>query len=143
MSNIDSLGPVWASFLSFGPTFWAEHNSPPIPSGLILPKVNGLLVETPFVEYLDWRRNLDPSRFDYYHPIVGPELSQLPGAQNITPPPSGGTPGSSTGGGGSPTPPSTHIPEPGTLLIALSLVGAASFWGCHARISVAKTVNQG
>jgi hypothetical protein len=41
-----------------------------------------VLLDTPFVQYLIWRRNLDPMRFDFYHPRVGPLLA----AQTMTPP---------------------------------------------------------
>ena len=123
VNNIDSLGPAWAQFLAGGIPLWSVEPSPPIPEGLILPKENGVLVPTPFVEYLAWRRSLDPARFDQYHPIVGPELGQLP--QTITPPP-GGT---STGGGVPPL----NTPEPGSLMIAAMLIGAAVSWGRYAR----------
>lgn len=29
-----------------------------------------------FLSYLEWRRGLDPPRFDHWHPIVGPALAQ-------------------------------------------------------------------
>ncbi|HEV3122529.1 MAG TPA: hypothetical protein VGY53_11530, partial [Isosphaeraceae bacterium] len=47
-----------------------------IPSGIHLHLVNGLLPDTPLVEYLRWRRSLNPARFDFYHPNVGPMLAQ-------------------------------------------------------------------
>jgi hypothetical protein len=125
VNDITSLGPAWAQFLAGGIPLWSIEPSPPIPSGLILPKENGILVPTAFVEYLAWRRSLDPARFDQFHPVVGSELGQLP--QTITPPP-GGT----SGGGGTP-PPST--PEPGSLLIAAVLIGGAVGWGRYARHS--------
>jgi hypothetical protein len=126
VNNISSLGPAWAQFLAGGIPLWSVEPSPPIPSGLILPKENGFLVPTPFVEYLAWRRSLDPTRFDAYHPMVGTELGQLP--QTITPPPPGGT----SGGGGTPPP---TVPEPGSFLIAAVLIGAALGCGRYARHS--------
>jgi hypothetical protein len=138
VTDIDSLGPVWAQFLSFGPTFWAHHHAPPIPSGLILPTQNGLLVETPFVEYLSWRRSLAPARFDYYHPIIGPELGLLKpptptstSTSTSTPTPSGTT----RGGGGKPVNPvlQSTVPEPGSILIAVVMVGSAFGWGLRKR----------
>ena len=71
------------------------------------------------------RRSLAPARFDYYHPIVGPELGLL------KPP----TPGGTTGGGG-PTVnplPETVVPEPSTILIAAVMVGSAFGWGLRTR----------
>ncbi|HEU5116692.1 MAG TPA: PEP-CTERM sorting domain-containing protein [Isosphaeraceae bacterium] len=83
---------------------------------------NGLLPNTPLYNYLMYRRSLNPSRFDYYHPVLGPILGEnqqiqtqtnptpLPG--EFIPPPTGGGGQGDTGndGGGdggtpSPTPP--------------------------------------
>jgi hypothetical protein len=128
VNDITSLGPAWAQFLAGGIPLWSVEPSPPIPTGLVLPKENGILVPTAFVEYLAWRRSLDPTRFDQFHPAVGAELGQLP--QTITPPPGG------TGGGGGTPPPST--PEPGSLLIAAVLIGSAVGWGRYARHTSAR-----
>lgn len=88
---------------------------------------NGLLPNTPLYNYLTYRRGLNPARFDYYHPVLGPILAEnqqvktttnptpLPG--QILPPPisSGGTGGNTGGGGGgtpSPQPPEGNLPGP-------------------------------
>ncbi len=85
---------------------------------------NGLLPNTPLYNYLEYRRNLNPARFDYYHPVLGPILAEnqqiqtqtnptpLPG--QIIPPPPGQGDGGNGGGGGtpSPTPPGGVIPTP-------------------------------
>jgi hypothetical protein len=129
VTNIDSLGPAWARFLSFGPEFWENHAPPPFPSGLILPTQNGLLVETPFVEYLLWRRNLDPARFDHYHPIRGPQLELLTPAVTsaiLTPPTILTPPVTSPAIVPSVLP---QVPEPSTLMIAAALMGSAFGWG--------------
>src|SRR5262249_50627198 len=39
------------------------------------PPLNGILPNTPFVNYLLWRRSLNPARFDFYHPRLGPLLA--------------------------------------------------------------------
>jgi hypothetical protein len=122
-----SLGPRWARFLAGGPALWSVVRSPKIPSGLVLAMQNGELVETPFVEYLLWRRSLNPARFDHYHPFVGPELGMLipPPTTPVTPP--GGT----TSGGPPPVNPQPEngVPEPtGLFAFATLAAWAAVIW---------------
>ena len=129
-----SLGPAWARFLAGGTALWASHRAPRFPSGLVLPTSDGRLVDTPFVDYLLWRRALDPSRFDFYHPNVGPELAEL-----LTPPRI--TPHVSTAVSKKPHkvhpalvhPAPQSLPEPGTFVIALVL--ACAGLSCRGRIS--------
>ena len=121
-----SLGPAWQRFLAGGAALWAVVKPPPFPSGLVLETSNGQVVETPFVTYLQWRRDLDPTRFDHYHPVVGPELAQLttpavttttnPTSQTLVPP-------SSTD-----PQPQTVVPEPDAIVVALALGSAAFGW---------------
>ena len=119
VSNAESLGPAWARFLTGGRALWEIARPPRFPSRLVLPTSLGKLVDTPFVEYLDWRRSLDPTRFDRYHPIVGPELSRF--VPTVTSVPAA----SATGGGHRPfNPTPQNLPEPGTLGIAIVLIGA-------------------
>jgi hypothetical protein len=96
---------------------------------------NGLLPNTPLYNYLEYRRSLSPSRFDYYHPVLGPILAEnqqiqthtnpTPVPGQIIPPPTGGQgDGGNNGGGGgdtggdggggtpSPGPPVGEIPVP-------------------------------
>lgn len=63
--------------------------------------LNGLLPDTPYINYLRWRRSLNPARFDYYHPTLGPILREDERVRNLPPPldpepggviPPGGTP---------------------------------------------------
>lgn len=119
-----TLGPAWGRFLSGGPALWAVARSPRIPSGSTLLSQNGRLVETPFVDYLLWRRSLNPARFDHYHPFLGPALGSL-----LPPPttPTRPTPGGRTGGGPPPVNPQPQngVPEPGSILVGLVLASAA------------------
>lgn len=120
VTDVSSLGPAWEQFLLGGPALWALESPPPFPSGLVLPTSNGQLVDTPFVNYLEWRRSLDPSRFDLNHPNIATELGQFV-------PTSTSVPGSTSSGGGTthvfnPTP--QNLPEPGTFWIAVTLIGA-------------------
>lgn len=126
--NVDSLGSAWAHFLEGGPTRWAAVQSPRFPSGLLLPTTNGQLIDTPFVDYLDWRRSLNPRRFDHYHPFIGPALGNLIPPTNLTtpiPPPSS----ISSAGEPSVNPaPQIGTPEPGSLAMSLTLIGAGILW---------------
>lgn len=54
------FGPRWQAFLAGGPALWAVEMPPPFPSHIKLATEDGQIVETPFVEYLIWRRDLDP-----------------------------------------------------------------------------------
>jgi hypothetical protein len=121
----DVLGPAWAQFLAGGPTLWADATPPSLPTGLILPYQNGALVETPFVDYLVWRRSLDPARFDQNHPKIAPALGQLI-------PPTTAVPGSTTIGTPPINPqPQNGVPEPASLPLALSLIAAGLWWRRH------------
>ena len=84
---------------------------------------NGLLPNTALYNYLQYRRSLDPARFDYYHPVLGPILGENQQVQNQTnptplpgefiPPPTGGQGDGGNGGGTpSPVPPGGVIPTP-------------------------------
>src|SRR5690242_17781632 len=55
-SPLTVFGPAWARFLAGGPALWAVEHAPRFPAHLRLATQNGLLVATPFVEYLTWRR---------------------------------------------------------------------------------------
>jgi MYXO-CTERM domain-containing protein len=118
---------TWTPFLAGGPTLWASEPAPPVPAGLVLPMQNGLLVETPFVDYLVWRRDLDPTRFDLYHQTLGPELAQLPPTTTTTTPPAaqGVTP--------PPLPSPSPVPEPSSAALALAMIGAAGWWRSRRR----------
>jgi hypothetical protein len=97
----------------------------------------GLLPNTVFVQYLEWRHSLNPVRFDQVHPNIGPMIEHdlivraalnpppivgpftLPvvGVQTLNPPPGTGP----------------VVPEPGTLTIALVMIGSAAFARRRAR----------
>ena len=122
-----ALGPAWGRFLADGPGLWSVAHAPRFPSGIHLASVSGRLVETPFVDYLLWRRSLDPARFDHFHPFVGPRLAALDSnlsaasiptiqSQSLVPPPP------------LKVSPETITPEPGSLAISVGLLGAGAWW---------------
>lgn len=66
------------SFLSLSPAAQHAFDHP-------LYATNGLLPETPIFNFLHWKRQLNPARFDYYHPLLGmllaADLSTTPTAR--------------------------------------------------------------
>ena len=85
-----TLPPAWNRFLS-APDAWPMSRTPPFsPSvrGVIWQVLNGdpsLASVNPMIDYLVWRRDLNPFRFDRYHPYLGPRLGQLL-TPSVTPP---------------------------------------------------------
>jgi MYXO-CTERM domain-containing protein len=108
-----------------------------IPSGIHLHLTNGLLPDTPLVEYLRWRRSLDPARFDHYHPNVGPMLAEdaLTRMSLLNPPPNLGQVVNPPGTPPPPVPvpplppnpPDAKVSEPSSALLGLVLAGAAGW----------------
>jgi hypothetical protein len=136
-----SLGRAWRQFLSGGPSLWAVEKPPKFPSHLVLATSNGILIQTPFVAYLEWRRSLAPVRFDFYHPRVGAELAQL------LSPTSAGAPTITTQGGGSTPPavvqPQNSVPEPGTFAATLTLFASGLWWRGRLRRTIESTERSG
>lgn len=124
-----SFPPSWNQFLA-APQLWT-YPSPPFTMMVrrsILQILNGdatTAAATPMIEYLVWRRDLNPTRFDYYHPYLGPRLSQLlapPQDVPITPlvePPITPLAPLTT------NPPS--VPEPNGLML-IGLISAVGLW---------------
>jgi hypothetical protein len=100
----------------------------------------GILPNTAHNRYLEFRRSLNPARFDLYHPTIGAllvENDRLKSAMvcptpAALPPASGtgggetapGTPSAGGGTGGGPIGPVVSVPEPAT--ITLLLVGSVA-----------------
>lgn len=94
---------------------------------------NGLLHQSSFVAYLQWRRSLAPARFDFYHPIfTSAIITDQQIRQSLVTTPTV-TPSSLNPSPGGVTPPTDNVippiatPEPSSLLIA-GLMIAAGFW---------------
>ncbi len=123
----------WASFLAGGSRLWASVHAPPITLGIRLAMFQSLSGSSsqanPFVQYLVWRHNLDPARFNFWHPRMGPIIERLPAPtvapQTLT------NPGSTTPPVLPPPQPTIippPVPEPGSLAIAAVLIGAGVCW---------------
>ena len=98
--------------------------------------MNGILPDNSLTRYLDYRRSIDPARFDHYHPALGAILvedQKLKAGQGcvageiipppIPVPPPVGTPSPGPPAGGGPLPPRL-VPEPTSLV--LILLGSAT-----------------
>jgi hypothetical protein len=158
----------WNNYLAGGPLYWAKAD-PPVITGQIRALMHEALksadpVANPNVEYLLWRRSLDPSRFDSFHSKMGrqlasmlpttypssppqaqqlqPESTPTPSSSVTTPSSSVATPSSSTSirptkpaiAPDAFTPPASlspepaAIPEPGTLIMGLAMIGTGLWW---------------
>ncbi|WP_152050983.1 hypothetical protein [Tautonia marina] len=113
---------------------------------LLVPDVSGLLAESSTLDYLRWRRNLNPTRFDRNHPFIGPALERDRLVRNqsplpmppvtvptnpevpIIPPTTPEVPGPILGGG-RPSP-QVPIPEPASIALwaVLGLGGCSFAW---------------
>jgi hypothetical protein len=96
---------------------------------VLRPDAEGRLPQVPLVAYLKWRRALNPARFDRNHLVLGPRLAADDIVRSLTeepiiPPPVVEVPEvvrpPSSGG---------EVPEPGSLVVALGMIGAGVAWG--------------
>lgn len=92
--------------------------------------MDGGLLLTPFVDYLLWRRDLNPARFDANHPRVAEvfsQLAELPAIEALaTAEPIVSTPFPDVPNAISAA--QEIVPEPSGLAIGVSLLGAWAFW---------------
>lgn len=109
---------AWVTYLSAGPRVWSHLHDPPINQGIRAMMIQALRQSdpytNPFTQFLLWRRNLNPIRFDRWHPVLGPLLQNLPPPTTPTKPP--------------PTIAPQTIPEPKTWLMSVVLIGTGVWW---------------
>lgn len=132
---------TWSSFLAGGAQVWASRGAPRITAAVRVAMAQALGSAnprtSPWVQYLLWRQNLNPIRFNRWHPQMAPYLSNLPPIKNVCPcactppktikPQQQHTPGK-TPRPGEISPPGPSVPEPNTLLISLALIGSGCLW---------------
>ena len=83
--------------------------------------VNGLLPNTPFINYLRWRRSLDPARFDHYHPQWAQQLQNDANLRaNLPPTPPTGPPQ------GPPTQPAPQVIIPSPIIAGVPPSGTSN-----------------
>jgi hypothetical protein len=78
----------------------------------------GLLPDTPLVEYLRWRRSVNPSQFDANHTSLGPLISRDNIIRNTPQPEPSPQPGHTT--------PPPSVPEPSMALVGLMMCVAGA-----------------
>jgi hypothetical protein len=139
---------AWTNFLSAGPSTWSAKHAPAFTPAINTTIWQVLKTDTqaqslanPMIDYLLWRRSLDPHRFAVNHPNLSPTLAQLLNTPSLpvgvppptyTPVPQSTVSPQTVSGPPSPTvspaalPPA--VPEPGSLLLAVTMTGVGLFW---------------
>jgi hypothetical protein len=154
---------AWTNFLTAGPQLWSEKHAPSFTPAIKSTIWQILKTDTqdqslanPMIDYLLWRRGLDPKRFTANHTRLSPALAQLlrdpatpasvppptytPDPQATTPPTSTPTPiatAPQTVSGPPLIPPSPQVapvavPEPSTYIVAAFMIGCG-LW-CRRRL---------
>ncbi len=141
---------VWTKFLAKGTETWSTTHAPPFTPAVestiwqvLKTDSQAQSLSNPMIQYLEWRRSLDPTRFTSYHPNLSPALAQLLSSPSLpagVPPPTytpvpqvspqtvsepSGTPATSSGAQ-TVSPPA--VPEPNSLLLATTMTGIAIWW---------------
>ena len=70
--EVNSLKQYFAG----GPLHWASNQAPKLPQGLVLTDSTGNLLNKPVVNFLIWKRDLAPKKFDARHPKIAPLFQQ-------------------------------------------------------------------
>jgi len=145
---------AWTNFLAGGTQTWSTTPAPaftPAIESTIWQVLNtdtpAEAISNPMIEYLEWRRSLDPTRFTYYHPNLSPALAQLlnspslpsnvpPLAETSTEPQVLSSPATPSGAQAFAPP---AVPEPSSLLLAAAMTG----WGIWWRHRIAQRTSRG
>jgi hypothetical protein len=140
-SEAQTFDEAWTNFLAGGPQTWATTPAPaftPAIESTISQVLNtdtaAQALSNPMIAYLEWRRNLDPTRFTSYHPNLSSALAQLLSSPSLPTPtnvaPTNVAPPTSTPA--TPTAPQTvsppTVPEPSSLLLAAAMTGWGIWW---------------
>jgi hypothetical protein len=140
---------VWTNYLSAGPQVWSSTHAPAFTPAVrstiwqvLKTDTQAQSLSNPMIDYLLWRRSLDPVRFTANHPNLSPALVQLlnpPSLPTSDPPPTYTPVPQSTTAPQTVTPPSLifpsqqtvsppAIPEPSSLLLAVGMMGWGLWW---------------
>jgi hypothetical protein len=75
---------AWTHYLSAGPQRWSTKHAPPFTPAIqstiwqiLKTDTQGQSLANPMIDYLLWRRGLDPKRFTANHTRLSPALAQL------------------------------------------------------------------
>jgi hypothetical protein len=143
---------AWTNFLSAGPQLWSKRHAPSFTPAIqstiwqiLKTDTQGQSLANPMIDYLLWRRALDPKRFTANHTRLSPALAQLlktPSTPAGVPPPTfTPVPQATTPTANAPiaTAPQTvsdpplvppvaqvapvAVPEPGSYVVAVVMIG--------------------
>jgi len=142
---------AWTDFLSKGTATWSTTHAPAFTPAIrstiwqvLKTDTQGESLVNPMIDYLEWRRSLDPTRFAHYHPNLSPALAQLldipplptgvptptttsdpqTAPQELSSPTTTTSPQTVTPAAVAPAP----VPEPNSLLLAGAMTGWAIWW---------------
>ena len=139
---------AWTKFLAGGTQTWSTTHDPPFSPAIESTIWQVLNTDTPaqalsnpMIEYLEWRRSLDPTRFTSYHPNLSPALAQLlssPSLPTNVPTPTYTPVSETTTAPQVLSSPATHsgaqtvsppaVPEPSSLLLTAAMTGWGIWW---------------
>ncbi len=143
-----AINEAWTNFLAGGPQTWATTHAPAFTPAVrstiwqvLKTDTEAQSIANPMIEYLEWRRSLDPTRFTSYHPNLSPALAQLLSSAslptNVPPPTYTPVPETTTAPQAlSSSPPA--VPEPSSLLLAVAMTG----WGIWRRRRIAQRISR-
>ena len=139
---------AWTKFLAEGTQTWSTTHAPAFTPAIestiwqvLKTDTEAQSIANPMIDYLEWRRSLDPTRFTSYHPNLSPALAQLLSSPslpaNVPPPTYTPVPETTTApqvlsspatpsGAQSVSPPT--VPEPNSLLLAAAMTGWGIWW---------------
>ncbi len=138
---------AWTNYLAEGSQTWSTTHAPAFTPAIrstiwqvLKTDTQAQAIANPMIEYLEWRRSLDPTRFTSYHPNLSPALAQLLSSptlpSNVPPPTYTPVPETATApqvlsspatsGGQTVAPP--PVPEPSSLLLAAAMTGWGIWW---------------
>jgi PEP-CTERM motif len=124
---------TWSEFLKGGPSVWATHEHPIWDYTVREAVWKDIKTDpggtSPMIDFLLWKQSLDPTRFDLYHPKIGPAIDKLvntpPTQVQSSAPTTTSTSSTSPSEGQTISPPGTETPEPSTWLVAIGMAGWA------------------
>lgn len=145
---------AWTNFLAEGTQTWSTTHAPAFTPAIkstiwqvLKTDTQAQAIANPMIDYLEWRRSLDPIRFTHFHPKLSPDLAQLLNSPSLptgvppptyTPVPQTAAPVTSPQVLSDPATPSAAqaisppaVPEPSSLLIAAAMAGWGIWWRHH------------
>ena len=127
---------AWTNFLAGGTQTWSTTHAPAFTPAIkstiwrvLKTDTEAQSIANPMIDYLEWRRSLDPTRFTHNHPNLSPALARLLSSPSLpaNPPPPTSTLVPETPTLAQTVSPPT-VPEPSSLLLAAAMTGWGIWW---------------